>query len=72
MGENERKEKGVRVSRVFLLLLFSRKAVLDYKYYHKLTKVIYMCSSLLDLAVESCDLSQAEKEITVVTSRANS
>ena len=30
------------------------------------TEVVYMCSSLLQLAPESCDLSQAEKRITVV------
>ena len=29
------------------------------------SKVVYMCSSLLQLAVGSHDLSQAEKEITV-------
>ena len=30
------------------------------------TEVVYMCSSLLQLAPESRDLSQAEKRITVV------
>ena len=34
--------------------------------------VVYLCSSLLQLTVESRDLSQAEKKITVVTSWANS
>ena len=27
-------------------------------------RVVYICSTLIQLAVESCDLSQAEKEIT--------
>jgi hypothetical protein len=29
-------------------------------------KVVYMCSSLLQLAPGSCDLSQAENRITVI------
>ena len=37
-----------------------------------LSMIVYMCSSLLQLAVESRDLSQTEKKITAVTSWANS
>ena len=35
---------------------------------HQMNKVVYICFSLLHLAVESCDLSQVEEKITVVTS----
>ena len=31
-----------------------------------LSKIVYMCSSLLHLAVESRDLSQAQKKVTVI------
>ena len=37
-----------------------------------LSMIVYMCSSLLHLAVESRDLSQAQKKITFVRSWANS
>ena len=36
------------------------------------TRVVYMLSKILQLSIGSCDLSQAEKKITAVTSRANS
>ena len=38
----------------------------DYNQSFKRSKVSYMCSSLLQLAVGSCDLSQAEEEKTDV------
>ena len=34
---------------------------------HQMNKVVYMCSSLLHLAVESHDLSQAEEKIVVAS-----
>ena len=33
-----------------------------------LARVVYMCSSLFQLAPGSCNLSQAEKRITVISS----
>ena len=50
---------------VFLKILLEFNALTDSD---QVTMVVYMCSSLFHLAVESCDLSQAEKKITVVAS----
>ena len=36
-----------------------------------MTKVFYVCSSLLQLTVESSDFSQAENKITVVLAKQN-
>ena len=35
-------------------------------FFNELFEVVYMCSSLVQLAPGSCDLSQVEKMITVV------
>ena len=39
---------------------------------YKVSKVVYMCSSLLQMATGSCNLSQADKSLTIMQGWANS